>query len=76
MTDKEIIKQAVKEAFKEEMKQFYVDREIHYQHHQFIADWIEWTKQCKSTVLKTALTVFMAAALGLMALGFYIKSRG
>ncbi len=72
----EIIKDAVKEAFKEELKQFYVDRETHYQHHQFITEWINWTQQCKSIALKTILTFFMAAALGLMTLGFYFKYKG
>jgi len=74
--DKELIKSAVKEAFKEELQQFYIDRETHYQHHQFLAEWIDWTKQCKSILLKTVLTFFAAAALGLMALGFYFKHKG
>lgn len=34
--DYDAIKQAVKDAMKEEMKAFYIDREEHYQHHQFI----------------------------------------
>ena len=76
MTDKEIIKQAVKEAFKEELKQFYVDRETHYQHHLFLTDWIDWTKKCKSAALVTLITLFTTAVFGLMAIGFYFRSKG
>jgi hypothetical protein len=74
--EKELIKQAVKEAFKEELQQFYIDRETHYQHHQFIADWIESVKQCKSVVLKTIYTIIVVGALGLLALGFITKYKG
>ena len=35
MTDRDAIKEAVREAFKEELEAFYVDRETHYSHHKF-----------------------------------------
>jgi len=73
MIEREAIKEAVKEALGEELKAFYVDREIHYQHHEFLKSWVEWTAQCKSVALKTIVTLFIGGIFGLMALGFYIK---
>ena len=73
--EREAIKEAVKEALGEELKSFYVDRETHYKHHEFIEEWIGWTKQCKSVVLKTLMSGFLMALLGLIALGFIFKVK-
>jgi hypothetical protein len=71
--EREAIKEAVREALGEELRSFYVDREVHYLHHEFLKSWIDWTKQCKSVVLKTLVTLFIGGIFGLMALGFWIK---
>lgn len=42
MTQKDEIKEALREVMQEELKQFYVDRETHYLHHKFLKDWMEW----------------------------------
>ena len=38
MSDKEILKQVVKEVFDEEFKPLYIDRERHYRDHLIISD--------------------------------------
>ena len=73
---KDTVKDAVKEAFKEELKNFYIDSQTHYEHHKFIGDWINWTKQCKSTILKTLVGAVVLAVLGLMVFGFVTKYKG
>ena len=71
--EREAIKEAVREALGEELNAFYVDRKTHYQHHEFLKEWIEWTNQCKSIALKTLVTLFVGTIFGLMALGFWVK---
>lgn len=73
MTDREAIKEAVREAFQDELKEFYVDRETHYNHHKFIGEWINWVDQCKPTVLKAVVGFLVLTAIGLMTVGFIFK---
>jgi archaellum component FlaD/FlaE len=72
--EREAIKEAVKEAFQEELKAFYIDRETHYKQHEWLASMITYCEQCKSVVLKTIVTAIIAGTLGLLWLGFSIKS--
>lgn len=74
--EREAIKEAVREALGEELAAFYIDRETHYQHHEFIKSWITWTQQCKSVVLKTVVGGIVAALLALMAFAFAFKWGG
>jgi len=68
--EREAIKEAVREALGEELNAFYVDREIHYQHHEFLQSWITWSQQCKSVIMKTVMSGLVMTLLGLIALGF------
>lgn len=43
----EDIKLAVTEAMQDQMKDFYIERETHYQDHQFIAELRKFTEACK-----------------------------
>lgn len=65
-----IIKRAVGEAMDEKMKDFYIDREKHYQHHAFIEDLIQWRDSCKSTCMKAIANIVVVGAIGLMLAGF------
>ena len=47
MEQKEVV-EAVRKAMREEMKDFYIDRETHYKDHEFILGLREWTKDFKS----------------------------
>lgn len=76
MTDQEITKVAekVKNAIGSEMHKmiepFYIDRETHYQHHQFMKSFMGWMDKTQSIVLKTVVTVFVLGVIGLVILGF------
>lgn len=72
--ERDAIKEAVKEAFKEELKAFYIDRETHYKQHEWIGEVMKYADTCKSVILKAILTALVAGILGLMFLGFTIKS--
>lgn len=67
------VKAGVRAALEDELKPFYIDREKHFEHHKFIGEWIEWTQQCKSVILKTFVGAVIIACLGLMIAGFSIK---
>lgn len=68
--DKEIIKQAVGEVIDEKLAGFWIEREKHYQHHQFIEEWIQWLGRCKSTTIKAIVNSLVYGAIGLLVLGF------
>lgn len=69
------IKAAVKEVMDERMKEFYIEREKHYQHHQFLEGFIAWTSSIKSTVLKTIVGLVVTALIGLVVLGFAVWGK-
>jgi hypothetical protein len=73
---KELIKQAVKEALQEEIKPFYVDREIHYQHHEFIGELIQWSNKIKTTAIGTIVRTLIWGLIGLIILGFIFWGKG
>lgn len=52
--DKELIKEAVKEVFKEEREKFGVPPEQHYQDHEFIVGVRDGTEVIKKTSLRVA----------------------
>jgi hypothetical protein len=70
------VRAGVRAALGDELKPFYIDREKHFEHHKFLSDWIEWTQQCKSVVLKTLVGAIVLAGLGLMIAGFALKNGG
>ena len=74
--EKEAIKEAVREAFKEELSSFYIDRETHYKQHEFLKELMEYADTCKSAILRTIITIVVSGALGLMCIGFYFKYKG
>ena len=75
MYDKDIIKEAVKEALADEIKRFYVDREQHYQDHLFIKDFRDWCQGIKSTIWKTLAKIVVTIVIGLIVLGFILWGR-
>lgn len=74
--EKEQLKEALREVIDEKKSEFWVDAEIHYQHHQFISNWMAWSDNIKSTTVKTIVRVVVSALLALMAVGFYCKWKG
>lgn len=63
------IKEIVCEAIKEEMAPFWVQRERHYNEHQFVKSWMEWAERCKSNIMKAIISCLIYAALAAMVLG-------
>lgn len=70
MMDHESVKVAVKEAMKEEMADFYIDRETHYKQHQWLSGLIEWTNTCKTTCGRVIVQAVCFGFIGLLVLGF------
>lgn len=68
--DAELIKQTVREAFKEELKDFYIDRETHYKQHEWLGKLIKLSDHCTNTVWKTIINSIVIGTVGLVALGF------
>ena len=73
---KEMIKAAVREVIEEKKSEFFIDREAHYEHHQFIAGWMEWSDKIKSTTIKTIVHATVYSILALLVLGFCYKWKG
>ncbi len=80
MTDKDLVKEAIKEAFDEEIKPLYIEREQHYMDHKkiqnleysdvlFLKEWREWFGKIKSTTTNTIIKVLVTFAIGLIILG-------
>ncbi len=63
-------------TFADEIKTYYIDRQEHFRQHQFLSEFIKYSEQCKSIVLKSVLTALIAGILGLMYLGFALKNGG
>lgn len=66
----ELIKKAVADAMTEQMKDFYVDRETHYQHHEFIDGMMEWSRSWKSTCMRAIANALVMGVIGLLLLGY------
>ncbi len=82
MTDKALYKQAIKEAFEEEIKPLYVEREQHYKDHLkiqklktedviFLTTLRDCVVDIKTTTWRTFIRVIVPAFLGLVTLGAY-----
>jgi hypothetical protein len=74
--EKQDIKDAVKEAFKEELQAFYIDRETHYKQHEWLGEMMKYAETCKSVILKTIITAVVGGAITLMIIGFSLKHAG
>ena len=68
--DEATIKKAVGDVIDEKMAGYWVEREKHYQHHQFIEELIEFTKRCKGTTIKAIVNCLVYGLLLLLVLGF------
>lgn len=70
--DKEDIKTIVREANKEQMADFYVEREQHYQHHEFIKRLMDWSDRISNTAVRSIVHAIIIFILGLILLGFFV----
>lgn len=67
--DPEVIKTAVRDVMREELKAFYIDREEHYQHHQFIRGLKGGIDSCQSIIGKVAITSIIGGLIVVLVLG-------
>jgi len=70
---KDELKESIGEAIDEKLSQFWVDRELHYKHHEFIDRWMKWSDDISKTIWHTLIKTAVLLALGLMALGALLK---
>jgi hypothetical protein len=66
----ENIKQALREVLEEKSKEFWIDRETHYKHHEWLTCIITWSDHCKSTALQTVVRCIVYGLIGLVIFGF------
>ena len=62
-------------AIDQKLGQFYIDRETHYQDHQFIQQFRKWTEEAKGTALRVVVKTIAAGAIILILLGFIVWGR-
>ena len=74
--NKEEIKAIFKEVLDEKMTEFWVDREVHYQHHEFLSSLIKWVENTKHTIFGTIVKTFVIGIIGLILLGFIFWGKG
>ena len=73
--DKKEIQEAIRETFREEMKPFYIERETHYQDHQFVKEFRVFFEGVRGSVIKTVVGITITVIVGLIALGFIFWSK-
>ena len=72
MTEKDIkdMKLAMMEAIEEKLGEFYIERQKHFEHHQFIEGVMNTTEKIKGTACKTITTSSVVGLLTIIVLGF------
>ena len=73
---KDELKSAVSEAIDEKLSQFWVDREVHYKHHEFIERLMTWYDDASKTMWHTIIKAIILLIMGLIAIGALFKYRG
>ena len=69
---KDEVREVISEVLAAEMRQYKLDRETHYQHHEFITSMIKWGDRISSTALKTIVQTVVMGAVGLLVIGFLV----
>ena len=63
-------------VFADEIKTYYIDRQEHFRQHEWLAEMMKYTDQCKSVILKAVLGAAVAGVLAIMWIGFSLKVKG
>ncbi len=74
--DKEDIKAAFTEVLNEKMTEFWIDREVHYQHHEFLGSMIKWADRIQKKACSSAINIIVGAIFVLLLLGFIFWGKG
>ena len=70
MANIEEIKTAVSEAIDEKVKDFYIDREKHWRHHEALEEFIDFWKTTKKTAWRTFIVTAVSGVVGLLWIAF------
>ena len=70
--NKDEIKQAVSEAIDEKVKDFYIDREKHWRHHEALEEFIDFWKITKKTAWRTFIVTSVSGIIGVFWFGYKI----
>lgn len=70
---RQAITTGISEAIDTKTKEFYVNREQHYKHHQFIEEFIELMKTSRRTATRVVIVAMVSGVLGLIVMGFWHK---
>ena len=62
-------------SLRAELETFHVDRETHYQDHQFLKELREWVGSIKSTTIRTVVAAIVLAVVGLLIGGFILWGK-
>ncbi len=76
-TQKNEIKEAVKEVIDSELKPLYVERQKHYEEHMFIRELMKFTEALKSNSIMVIVKLTILGVFGVVGTGvaFWIKSH-
>lgn len=72
---KEEMKSIIDDSLEAKFSQYWVDRELHYKHHEFIDKWMKWADDASKTMWGTLIRALVLFMLALIALGFFLKLR-
>ncbi len=72
---KEDVKEIIDEAIENKVKDFYINREEHYQHHQFVKSFIELMQTSRKTAMRVIIGSATVAVIGLVVAGFWGRIR-
>lgn len=67
---KEEIKEAVSEVLQEKLGDFFIERQKHFEHHQFIGELMNTAGNVKGTACKTVTIAGITGLLTILILGF------
>ncbi len=73
---KQEIKEAVAEAIQEKLGEFYIERQKHFEHHQFIDSVMDTADKVKGTACKAITTSGIIGLITILILGFVAWIRG
>jgi predicted phosphoadenosine phosphosulfate sulfurtransferase len=77
MSDNEIerFEKVIRKIFDERLKDFYIERERHYQEHEFIKELMTWSNSAKSTFWKITIGMITTALIGFTIMGFVVWGK-
>lgn len=72
---KDAVRGAVKEAVDEALKPFYIERETHYQHHEFLGKFIDLSNTVLNSGCAAAAKIVIGAMFALLLFGFIMWGK-